>query len=92
MSKIAKIYHLIGKKRQMKIMGQTLYADMSEQEIWEKIIKFLDNDQKLKKQMLLFEKSNPIRGDVSVKTKSGQNGDQYKKNIQCSILKISKQL
>ena len=28
--------------------------------------------------MLLFEKSNPIRGDVSVKTKNGQNGDHYK--------------
>ena len=87
MSNRANIYHLIGKKRQMKIMEQTLDTDMTDQEKWEKIIKFLDNEQKLKEQMLLFEKSNPIRGDVSVKTKNGQNGDQY---LQCSILKISK--
>ena len=45
MSNIAKIYHLIGKKRQMKIMGQTLDAYMTEQEKWENIIKFLDNEQ-----------------------------------------------
>ena len=45
----------------MKIVEQPLDTDMTDQEKWEKIIKFLDNEQKLKEQMLLFEKSNPIR-------------------------------
>ena len=49
MSNIAKIYHLIGKKRQMKVMEQTLDTDMTDQEKWEKIIKFLDRRAEVKR-------------------------------------------
>ena len=58
-SNLARIYNLIGKKRQVAITKKLLDSGKNDQEKWDEIIKFLDNELKLKEQLILFEKCNP---------------------------------
>ena len=58
-SNLAKIYYLLGRKRQEKIMEKILDLDKNEENIWDEIITFLNNELKVKEQVLSFERSNP---------------------------------
>ena len=55
-SNLAKIYFLIGRKRQADIMKKLLDTSPTDQETWNEIIKYLDRELKVKEQILLFNK------------------------------------
>ena len=67
-SNLAKVYNLIGRRRQTEITKLCISSgEMAVKYIWENIIQFLDEELKVKERMRLFEKSNPIKVDNSVK-------------------------
>ena len=68
-SNLAKIYNIIGKKRHVEITKKLLGSNKTDQEKWYEIIKFLDNELKLKEELLLFERSYS-KDNNSSKTKS----------------------
>ena len=63
-SNLAKIYFLIGKKRQTEIMKILIENNSSEKESWAEIIKYLDNEVRVKEQIILFNRNNPIKSEV----------------------------
>ena len=52
-SNLARIYLLIGKKRQSDILKKVLDRDFSEKETWNEIVTYLDKELRLKEHMLL---------------------------------------
>ena len=67
-SNLAKVYNLIGRRRKTEITKSCIRSgEMAVKYIWENIIQFLDEELKVKERMLLFEKSNPIKIDSSLK-------------------------
>ena len=68
-SNLAKIYNIIGKKRHVEITKKLLGSNKTDQEKWYEIIEFLDNELKLKEELLLFERSYS-KDNNSSKTKS----------------------
>ena len=76
-SNLAKIYNILGKKKQVELIKKLLDSGKNDEGKWEEIIKFLDKELNVKEQLLLFEKSNPkeemnpkvkLRDDVQTKT------------------------
>ena len=48
---------------------------MTDKQKWEKIIKFLDDEQKLKEQLILFDKSSSMNDEnIRPKNDKGQKG------------------
>ena len=56
-SNLAKIYALIGKKRQSDIVKKLLEADADDKVHWNEIIRYLDKELRVKEQVNLFNKS-----------------------------------
>ena len=56
-SNLAKVFNLIGKKRQIEITKGLLKSNLTDRETWNEIIEYLDIELKVKEQILLFEKS-----------------------------------
>ena len=64
-SNLAKVYYLIGRRRKTEITKKYISTgEVTEKYVWEEIIKFLYDELKVKKRVLLFEKSNLIKVDV----------------------------
>ena len=56
-SNLAKVYNLIGRRRQTEITKLCISSgEMVAKYIWENIIQFLDEELKVKERILLFEK------------------------------------
>ena len=62
-SNLAKIYFLIGRKRQADIIKKMLDVNATEKESWAMIIDYLDRELKVKEQILLFNKSHPGKSE-----------------------------
>lgn len=73
-SNLAKIYSLIGKKRQSEIMKKLLKKDASDKDAWSDIISYLDEELRLKEHILLFNKSHPGSSEGSGKKNDGSGG------------------
>ena len=58
-SNLAKIYSILGRKRQTDIMRKLVEFNYSEQETWKEIIKILEKEIRVKEQILLFENPYP---------------------------------
>ena len=70
-SNVAKIYFLIGRRRQAEIVKKLLDIAPTDQEVWDVIIKFLDKELRVKEQILLLDKCHPGKFDGSVKKNNG---------------------
>ncbi len=57
-SNLAKIYALLGQRRQSDIMKKLLKRDVSVKESWEEIVLYLDREVRLKEQMILVNNAN----------------------------------
>ena len=57
-SNIVKVFNLLGKKRQIDLTETFVASEMSDKEKWTEMINYLDNELKVKEQLILFEKSS----------------------------------
>ena len=59
-SNLAKVFALLGKKRQLDFTKESLDSDdeLSDEEKWSNIIKFLEKEMKVREQISLLEKAN----------------------------------
>ena len=68
-SNLAKIFQLIGRLRQSKITKKFLKSSLTDEQKWETIIHFLDEELKVKEQMLLFENCYSAKNEGKGKPK-----------------------
>ena len=76
-SNLAKIYALIGKKRQSDIVKKLLEADADDKVHWNEIIRYLDKELRVKEQVNLFNKSQSSGHETSSSNKSSSNMNSY---------------
>ena len=73
-SNLAKIYAVIGKKRQSDIVKKLLEANANDQVSWNEIIRYLDKELRVREQVHLFNKSQSSgNGTSSNKDSSNMN-------------------
>ena len=60
---LAKLFNLIGKKRQIEITKGLLKSNPTDRETWNEIIEYLHIELKVKEQILLFEGSTIDKSD-----------------------------
>ena len=76
-SNLAKLYHLIGERRHTEITKKLINTEMTDQNLWDEIITFLDEELKVKESVLLFKKTNPIKNEDGVR-KNEQKDHKFK--------------
>ena len=69
---LAKIYELIGRKRQIELTKINIGNEMTFQEEWQKIIEFLEAEVVLKEKLIFMERSKLEFEDSKIKTKSDE--------------------
>ena len=90
-SNLVKIYDLIGRKRQMTFMTQSLGKELTIKKKWQNIIGFLSNELRVREEVVLYEKSKVGKNDVNVKLKfvedkhKAYNSTEYSKFAKCVL-------
>ena len=69
-SNLTKVYDLIGRKRQLKVMEKHLDKKLTVQQEWLNIISFLEDELLLKEKLVLMEKSKHENCESSCRSKS----------------------
>ena len=70
-SNVAKIFGLLGRKRQTELTKKFVTCDHSEKDKWDEIISYLDNELKVTEQLLLLEKPEPKLDEPKISKTAG---------------------
>jgi len=84
-SNLARVFNLLGRKRQLDITKKLLDSNKNEEQKWDFILEFLEKEMKVKEQMLLFEKSQ-VKSDE--KSKQFGSSDSKIYTVSTSFRKI----
>ena len=72
-SNLAKIYFLIGKKRQSGILKKILDREFNEKETWEEIVSYLDKELRLKEHMLMVHTCHSAMSEGTARRGAGDS-------------------
>ena len=79
-SNLAKIYNILGRRRQTDITKKLIKFDYNEQETWSEIIKILETELRVKEQILLFEHSHSKKSENSKSVREKDRNQTYNVN------------
>ena len=88
-SNLAKIYSLLGSKRQSEIVKKLLDKDASEKESWDEIISYIDREIKLKERILLINKCQTTRTEGNERSRSNLSQSSYQTDTRRDPLKCA---
>ena len=76
-SNSAKLFNLLGKKRQIDITKALVDEDPSEEETWDHILKSLDKEIRIREKLLLLDASSGVRADKDKPKSDSGNSKAY---------------
>lgn len=88
-SNLAKIYSLLGSKRQSDIVKRLLDRDASEKESWDEIISYIDREIKLKEKIILINKCQTTRTEGNERSRSNLSQSSYQTDTRRDPLKCA---